>query len=65
MEPTDLGVRFGVHMMHPGMARSFGGRAGHWEHSPAKAGLNTLESGKLKVGSIFVVIFIICSSLLT
>lgn len=66
MESAGLGVRFGVHVMHPGMAgSSFGGWAGHRERSPTKAGLNTLESAKLKVGNIFVVVFSICISLLT
>lgn len=66
MEPTGLGVKFGVHMMYPVMAGpSFRGWAGHREHSLTKAGLDTLESAKLKVESIFVVVFSICISLLT
>lgn len=38
MEPTGLGVRFGGHVMHPGMAgSSFGVWAEPREQSPAKA----------------------------
>lgn len=53
MEPAGLGVRFGIHTMHPGMAGSFlGGQTGHRGHGAAKAGLDTLKSATLKLGSI-------------
>lgn len=53
MEPAGLGVRFGIHTMHPGMAGSFlGGQTGHRGHSAAKAGLDALKSATLKLGSI-------------
>lgn len=53
MEQTGLRVKFGIHTMQLGKAGSFlGGQTGHREQSAARAGLDTLESATMKLGSI-------------